>query len=199
MATKSRKLTEREWIRFDQKRSLMIKEIKANPEKINKNTFWMLTMMSPPPRGSLMEKRHIKKHPKLLTKIGTDVQRGDFVTKSGSYYEYKFSLVNEKRNCCFLQIRLFQDCDYILEVYDSIEKEFYIFLVPHEEMKQLIKEHGRITHGTEKDNDDKNKMYSLRPKLKSTAKEYAIWKILCANFSITESQLKKKYTQKQSK
>lgn len=85
--------------------------------------------------------------------------------KDGVYYEYKISTTNKNKKINALQIRLWQKVDYYLLGYID-EKQFVnsrLFLVPHENMKDLCSQYGTATHGTKGANkSNENVEMSLR-------------------------------------
>ncbi len=90
--------------------------------------------------------------------------------KSGIYYEYKISTTNKNEKINALQVRLWQKVDYYLLGYID-EKQFAksrLYLVPHENMKNLCEQYGTATHGTkDANNSNENVEMSLRIEMKT--------------------------------
>jgi hypothetical protein len=119
------------------------------------------------------------------------------LSKNNINFEIKTSLGGSNFNKFnFVQIRLNQNCDYILTAYNlSIENltdngELFIFKINKENMKKLILKYGSYSHGTisllgkiDTDNINNNREYSLRPKYNSI-----LWKELLL-FRIKETDI----------
>lgn len=106
---------------------------------------------------------------------------GDFGTQSGRNIEIKSSLGGSKNNQFnYLQIRFFQDVDYILTAFyvskENIENEgeLFIFSLPKEDMKNIVLKFGHYAHGTKNElppitmerlNDPSIRLlYAIRPR-----------------------------------
>ncbi|RKU29707.1 hypothetical protein C6499_07960, partial [Candidatus Poribacteria bacterium] len=63
-------------------------------------------------RSPLWENYFIKKHD--CERVSKNENRGD-LKKNGGYYEYKSSGYNQNNSVNILQIRPWQDCDYIIQ------------------------------------------------------------------------------------
>jgi len=182
-------LTEAKQLKWERERDIMMKKLVKNPKKLR---GWELKTMSPTVRGSFMEKRHLRIHSSFIRKVSPRIKRGDFISeKAGQYYEYKFSLTDANRKTCFLQIRLFQNVDYVFEVFDSRAKVFYSFLIQHKDMMVLVKEHGSPTHAST------DKMYSLRCDLSPGRKGNRLWKVFVDKFLVTDEELRNRYRSSQ--
>ena len=96
-------------------------------------------------RSPMWEKYFIKKHD--CERVNKNEDRGDF-KKNGMYYEYKSSGYNQNNSVNMIQIRLWQDCDYIIQ---SISDDgATTFVLTHTEMKlEMEKLKASRAHGTQ--------------------------------------------------
>ena len=127
-------------------------------KEISEKEFYQITsMLTPQSRSSLWEKYYIKKH--NGKKIKATENSGDFII-AGKVYEYKASGFNVDNVLHLVQIRIWQDCNYLIQ---SIQKErIYTFDLSHKQMKkELSLCHAASAHGTRKANYD-NKNIELR-------------------------------------
>jgi hypothetical protein len=101
--------------------------------------------------------------------VNSNTDQGDG-EKDGVYYEYKISTTNKNEKINALQIRLWQEIDFYLLGYID-EKQFEnsrLYLIPHEDMKNLCNEYGTPTHGTEIANEaNQNVEMSFRIEMKT--------------------------------
>ena len=183
------------WGAFEEARSKLVKSLKEKPESLKSDKFWVLELMSPQERGPLMEKRHIVLSDNLLSKVNTSFDKGDFCNQNDLYCEYKFSILGKNEKCNFVQIRLHQNVDYVLEVYDTEKDELLSFYVPHDEMERMVVDFGGLAHGTKKTNTNHQKEYALRPSRKGNGKSAKAWKAL-QRFQVTQEMLQKIYSKK---
>jgi hypothetical protein len=74
-----------------------------------------------------------------------------YLLRVGIYYEYKISTTNKNEKINALQIRLWQKIDfYLLGYIDEVSfNQSRLYLVPHNDMKNLCDKYGRAIHGTE--------------------------------------------------
>ena len=95
-------------------------------------------------RSPMWEKYFIKKHG--CEKVNRNENRGD-LKKNGKYYEYKGSGYNQTNSVSMIQIRPWQDCDYIIQ---SISDDgATTFVLTREEMKlEIQKLKAGSAHGT---------------------------------------------------
>tara|TARA_Y100000310_G_scaffold323238_1_gene383334 strand:+ start:711 stop:1298 length:588 start_codon:yes stop_codon:yes gene_type:complete len=185
---KTNDLTEHEFRTYEKKKDIMLKELKKKPENLSSQDCWKLEAITPQIRGHMMENRHVNIFSQSLQKVSARMHRGDFKDKNEKYYEYKFSVTDDQRKLSFLQIRLSHKVDYfIFEVYDKEEKNFYSLLIPYANMVELVNSHGSITHGSSPN------MHSLRPSLKTKAKNNKLWKKLTDYFSLSYAELERHY------
>ncbi len=185
-------LEEKKWRPFLNQKNQLLTYVKNNPTCIGEKDLWVLNLMSGPQRGGFMQKWHMARYASLVRRVAAKKQKGDFVAFNGTHYEYKFSLVGEGRKASFLQIRLFHPVDYILEIYDDMEKRFYCFLVPHAAMEELIHTTGCLIHGVE-ENVHNFKLYALRPDFKEGRKGYPLWQRLKNDYLISSASLRRAY------
>jgi len=177
---------------FEKAKHSLVLSLKKNPEDLTQDKLWQLTLMTPQERGPLMEKRHIVLNSESLQKVSASLDRGDFWDGYNLYCEYKFSIMGENQRCNFVQIRLHQNVDYVLEVYDSINDVLLQFFVPHQDMDALVSQFGGLAHGTIKTNHNKQKEYALRPSRKGKGKGAQAWQEL-QKFKVDDKMLERIY------
>ena len=121
-------------------------------------------------RSPLWEKYFMKKHD--CEKVSKDEDRGDF-KKNGRYYEYKSSGYNQNNSVNMIQIRLWQDCDYIIQ---SISDDGAItFVLTRAEIELEIKKlKASSAHGTKRSLEF-NKTKELRMSLKRGSTDWDRW------------------------
>lgn len=107
--------------------------------------FYNITsVLSPQSRSPLWEKYFIRKHG--CRSVNRNEDRGD-LEKGGRYYEYKASGFNRDNALHIVQIRLWQNCDYIVQ---SISRDRVItFILTHDQMTQeTVRCKANSAHGT---------------------------------------------------
>ena len=105
--------------------------------------------MSAQSRSPLWEKYfRIKNNCEIVPK---NENKGDF-KKDNKYYEYKISL-NDQINFRLIQIRPWQDCDYIIQ-FVTFEKIYTFILTKEEMMKEIKLCKAGYAHGTKEANKD---------------------------------------------
>ena len=115
-------------------------------QEISEQDFYKISsVLTPQLRSPLWQNYFIKKHD--CEKVNKDVDRGDF-KKNGRYYEYKSSGYNQNNAVNIVQIRPWQDCDYIIQ---SISDDgATTFVLTHTEMKlEMEKLKASRAHGTQ--------------------------------------------------
>ena len=128
-------------------------------------------------------------------KKSAKLREGD-CTKNNLNIEVKVSLGSKDNKYHYVQIRLSHDIQfYLLSAYllneENVENEgeLFIFNVPKEFMKFLVKKYGGYAHGTIKEYGkiegelDESKEYAIRPEVGSDC-----WNFLL-NYRINESEL----------
>ncbi|RKU35848.1 hypothetical protein C6496_16250 [Candidatus Poribacteria bacterium] len=121
-------------------------------------------------RSPLWEKYFIKKH--NCERVNKNEDRGDF-KKNGRYYEYKSSGYNQDNSIHILQIRSWQDCNYIIQ---SISDDRAItFVLTHAEMMlEMERIKASSAHGTQKALEE-NKNKELRMSIKRDSEHWNRW------------------------
>lgn len=112
---------------------------------IGERDFYRITsMLTPQSRSAIWQNYFIKKHG--ARKIKATENRGDF-EKNGTYYGYKGSGFNKDNVVHIVQIRLWQNCDYVIQ---SISDDGAVtFMLEHKEMKyETLKVPANPAHGT---------------------------------------------------
>ena len=114
-------------------------------QEISEQDFYKISsVLSTQSRSPLWENYFIKKHD--CEKVKRKEDRGDF-KKNGRYYEYKSSGYNLANSVHLLQIRPWQDCDYIIQ---SISDDGpTTFVLTHAEMMlEMERLKASPAHGT---------------------------------------------------
>ena len=115
--------------------------------EISEQDFYKISsVLTPQSRSPLWENYFIKKHD--CERVSKNENRGDF-KKNGSYYEYKSSGYNQNNSVNILQIRPWQDCDYIIQ--SIFDDRATTFVLTHAEMMfEMDKLNVSPIHGTQK-------------------------------------------------
>ena len=114
-------------------------------EEISEQDFYKISsVLTPQSRSPLWQNYFIKKHD--CERVSKDENRGDF-KKNGRYYEYKCSGYNQNNSVNMVQIRPWQDCDYIIQSISNDEAT--TFVLTHADMMLEMKElKASRAHGT---------------------------------------------------
>ncbi len=146
-------------------------DLTIEEQVISEQDFYKISsVLSTQSRSPLWEKYFIKKHG--CERVNKNEDRGDF-KKNGMYYEYKSSGYNQNNSVNMIQIRLWQDCDYIIQ---SISDDGAItFVLTRAEMELEIKKlKAASAHGTKKALEF-NKNKELRMSLKRNSADWDRW------------------------
>ena len=122
-------------------------DLTIQEQVISEQDFYKISsVLSTQSRSPLWENYFIRKHD--CERVNKNEDRGDF-KKSGRYYEYKSSGYNQDNAVHMLQIRPWQDCDYIIQ---SISDDgATTFVLTHAEMMlEMDKLKASPAHGTRK-------------------------------------------------
>lgn len=143
----------------------------AIDKKISENDFYAITSsLSPQSRSPLWEKYFKEKIKATKNKSSNGI--GDF-KKNGKDYEYKISGFNVKGDLNIVQIRLWQNCDYVI-TFIHPTKGVIDFLLTHEQMEEEVKQIGTAAHGT-KDSNKQNKNIEYRFTIKHNSPRLQEW------------------------
>ena len=121
-------------------------------------------------RGPLWENYFIKKHD--CERVSKNEDRGDF-KKNGRYYEYKSSGYNQNNSVNMIQIRLWHDCDYIIQ-WISDDGAITFVLTRAEMELEMTKLKAASAHGTKKALEF-NKNKELRMSVKRDSADWDRW------------------------
>lgn len=129
---------------------------------ISERDFYRISsVLSTQSRSPLWENYFIKKHD--CERVSKNEDRGD-LKKNGRYYEYKSSGYNQANAVSIMQIRPWQDCDYIIQ--SIFDDGATTFVLTRTEMKfEMEKLKAGSAHGSKKalvDNVNKELMMSLK-------------------------------------
>lgn len=113
---------------------------------ISEQEFYKISsMLTPQSRSPMWEKYFIEKH--SCEKVNKKEERGDF-KKNGRYYEYKSSGYNQDNSVHIVQIRPWQECDYIIQ--SISDNGATTFVLTHAEMMlEMKKLKAARAHGTQ--------------------------------------------------
>jgi len=117
-----------------------------------------------------------------LVKVKASDGRGDCRNANGIHFEYKCSLLmHDGSNVNIVQIRPWQEVDYIVEAFDIRSEEFvrYTFLLTNNEMhKELDLTKAGYAHGTrESGKNNTNNEYAIRFEISDQDKIFDRWKV----------------------
>ena len=134
-------------------------------QEISEQDFYKISsVLNPQSRSPLWENYFIKKHD--CERVSKDENRGDF-KKNDRCYEYKSSGYNQNNSVNIVQIRPWQDCDYIIQ---SISDDgATTFVLTHAEMMlEMDKLKTSRAHGTQALVNNENIEYRMTLKRDST-------------------------------
>lgn len=138
---------------------------------ISEQEFYIISsVLSPQSRSPLWENYFIKKYD--CEKVSKNENRGD-LKKNNRYYEYKSSGYSQANSIRIVQIRPWQECDYIIQ---SINDDGAItFVLTRDQMKiEIQKLKAGSAHGTpEALVDTKNKELAMT--LKKDSADWQRW------------------------
>ena len=140
-------------------------------QEISEQDFYKISsVLSTQSRSPLWENYFIKKHG--CERVKTNENRGDF-KKNGRYYEYKSSGDNQNNSVNMLQIRPWQDCDYIIQ--SISDDRATTFVLAHAEMMLEMKRlKASSAHGTKEVVAD-NRKIEYRMTLKRGSADWDRW------------------------
>ena len=113
---------------------------------ITEQEFYKISsMLTPQSRSPIWEKYFVRKH--NCKKVNKKEERGDF-KKHGRYYEYKCSGYNQDNSVHIVQIRPWQECDYIIQ--SISDHGATTFVLTHTDMMLEMKNlKASRAHGTQ--------------------------------------------------
>ena len=116
-------------------------------QDISEKDFYKISsVLTPQSRSSLWQNYFIRKH--NCVKVSKDEDSGD-LKKNEIYYEYKSSGYNQDNTVNIVQIRPWQNCDYIIQRIS--DDEVITFVLTHKEMMlEVQKLKASSAHGTKK-------------------------------------------------
>ena len=126
-------------------------DLTLEEQVISEHDFYKISsVLSTQSRSPLWENYFIKKHD--CQRVSKNEDRGD-LKRNGRYYEYKSSGYNQEDSVHILQIRPWQDCDYIIQ---SISDDgATTFVLTHAEMMvEMDRLKASPAHGTRKALED---------------------------------------------
>ena len=146
-------------------------DLTLEKQKISEQDFYKISsVLSTQARSPLWENYFIKKHD--CERVSKNEDRGD-LKKNGKYYEYKSSGYNQDDSVHLLQIRPWQDCDYIIQ---SISDDgATTFILTHAEMMlEMDRLKASPAHGTRKALED-NKTIEYMMTVKRGSADWDRW------------------------
>jgi len=161
---------------------------------------------SPATIGLLIEKWFTKKFNWIP--ISASTTSGDVRVFDEYNTEVKVSLNVDGKKFNYVQIRLDHDIDYyFLPSYNFVTDTGYLFLLSHDEMVDMVLEHGSYAHGTIKDNGavrdnikNPHKLFAIRPSFNANGLGNPAWRSLLQynKFSTEEEIYDRKIWEKRS-
>ena len=143
------------------KRAVSIKDklIDLTFEQIisEKDFFKISSVLSPQSRSPMWERYFIKKHD--CEKVSKNEDRGDF-KKNSKYYEYKSSGYNQDNSVHIVQIRPWQNCDYVIQSISDDGATTFV-LTQAEMMLEMEKLKAARAHGTQSLVNNENIEYRI--------------------------------------
>ncbi len=138
---------------------------------IEESDFYNITsLLSPQSRSPLWEKYFITKHG--CTKTKAKDGKGDFVWNEVNY-EFKASGYSQTNGVNIVQIRLWQQCDYVIQ--HIVDEAITTFILTHSQMKhetEVLK--ATVAHGT-KEVVEENALIELRMTLRFNSDDWTRW------------------------
>ena len=142
--------------------------------EISERDFYKISsVLTPQSRSPLWENYFIKKHD--CERVSKSEDRGDF-KKNGRYYEYKCSGDNQNNSVNIVQIRPWQDCDYIIQ--SVSDDRATTFVLAHAEMmSEMERLKASRAHGTQALVNNENIEYRM-----SVKRDSADWDRWVSNY-----------------
>lgn len=106
-------------------------DITLNGELSESDFYRITSVLTPQSRSPLWEKYFIRKHD--CRRVNRNENRDD-LEKNGWFYEFKASGFNRDEALHIVQIRLWQDCDYIIQAIS--DQGAVTFVLAHDEMQE---------------------------------------------------------------
>lgn len=113
--------------------------------RIAEQEFYKISsLLTPQSRSLIWQNYFIAKH--NCKSINRNENKGDF-EKNGIFYEYKASGYNRDNSVNIIQIRLWQECDYVIQAIS--DESVVTFVLTHRQMKEETKKlKASSAHGT---------------------------------------------------
>ena len=139
-------------------------------QEISEQDFYKVSsVLTPQSRSPLWQNYFIKKHD--CERVNKNEDRGDF-KKNGGYYEYKCSGYNQNNAVNIVQVRPWQDCDYIIQ--SISDDRATTFVLTHAEMMlEMERLKASRAHGTQALVNNENIEY--RMSLKRDSVDWDRW------------------------
>ena len=155
-------------------------------QKLSESNMYKITStLKPQSRSAIWQNYFIAKH--KCKKIQATKDAGDF-EKDSKNYEYKASGFNEDGHLHVVQIRLWQNCDYIIQ--SISDKKVITFLLSHNNMKEEVNLcKASSAHGTKATNKKKSNI-ERRFTVKQDTEDWERW---VKKYLINEDILFKKH------
>jgi len=139
----------------------------------------LMSVLSPQSYGPRIQNRLIKELG--LSPLKASDNQGDAINPTENIcYEMKVSIISASNKCLNLvQIRLWQNVNYICLYYDSSSKKIEVFELTHEQMVKECDLLGSSAHGTKQANEhNRNKEIRFSLKIDEKDEDYRRWKKL---------------------
>ena len=144
----------------------------ALKEEITEKDFYFITsILSSQSRSPFWQNYFIKKI--NAKKIKASENKGDFKWNN-NFYEFKISGFNKDSALHVVQIRIWQNCNYVI-VYLDPQGNSFIFILSHDQMKQELKVlKATPAHGTKEANRNNEKI-EYRFTLRYESPDFTRW------------------------
>ena len=145
-------------------------DLTLEEKEISEQDFYKVSsVLTPQSRSPLWQNYFIKKHD--CERVNKNEDRGDF-KKNGGYYEYKCSGYNQNNAVNIVQVRPWQDCDYIIQ--SISDDRATTFVLTHAEMMlEMERLKASRAHGTQALVNNENIEY--RMSLKRDSVDWDRW------------------------
>lgn len=137
------------------------------------NLVSLLMSVSPQKSSPFVEKKIILENE--LERQG-NLNKGDacLTNNQKEFYEIKHSFVKRGESLNLVQIRPWQNVNYILYIFDLDDSKLYKFHLTNKQIKDELRLLGTSAHGTQKSND-KNKNVEKAIRIKLYSDDFSRW------------------------
>ena len=109
-------------------------DLALNGHIVEREFYKISSLLTPQSRSFIWQNYFVAKH--NCKSINRNENKGDF-EKNGRSYEYKASGYNQDNSVNIIQIRLWQDCDYVIQAIS--DESVVTFVLTHRQMEEETK------------------------------------------------------------